>query len=222
MNNGWIKLHRQIIDNPIFRHDRTAWHVFETLLIIADRKGEWSGGMYQLSELVGEKKPTVYKAVQRLVDSRMVNTLVNSRYTVYSICKWKEYQGDGKQLSKQPVNSGETAGNTLTRKKNKKVEVNTKVLTVDKRNPEIKLVIEHFEKQIGKMPRPSYQPMAASELIKDHSFQKVIGAINATAMTRGQPYAPNISSLEELRDKWIKLENFLGRAKTTNKPRRNI
>ena len=91
---------------------------------------------------------------------------------------------------------------------------------VDKRDPNIKLVIEHFEKQIGKMPRPSYQSMAASELIKDHSFQKFIGAINATAMTRGQLYASNISSLEELRDKWIKLENFLGRAKTTNKPRR--
>ena len=114
----WVKLHRKTIENEIFRHDFTAWHVFEVLLIICDKdKGVWSGGMYQLVDLTGIQKPTLYKAILRLEKAGMINRGVNGRYTRYNICNWSIYQANGKQR----VNSRETLGNTLTRIENKEI-----------------------------------------------------------------------------------------------------
>lgn len=94
MNNGWIKLHRQVINNEVFRHDPTAWRVFEVLLLLADKNtAEWSGGLYQLTGFTGIKKDALYKAVKRLENAKMVTRRVNSKYTVYRICKWDDFQG---------------------------------------------------------------------------------------------------------------------------------
>lgn len=94
MNGGWIKLHRQVLNNEIFRHDPTAWRVFEVLLLLADKnKAEWSGGLYQLTGFTGIKKDALYKAVKRLENAKMVTRRVNSKYTVYRICKWADFQG---------------------------------------------------------------------------------------------------------------------------------
>jgi hypothetical protein len=81
-------------------------------------------------------------------------------------------------------------------------------------NSEVNQVIEHFEKRIGHMPRAKYQRWAASTLIKQHGFEKVIGGINAVVSSRDQQYAPSISTLEALRDKWIDLETFYQRSQT--------
>lgn len=94
MNGGWIKLHRQVLNNEIFRHDPTAWRVFEVLLLLADKStAEWSGGLYQLTGFTGIKKDALYKAVKRLENAKMVTRRVNSKYTVYRICKWADFQG---------------------------------------------------------------------------------------------------------------------------------
>lgn len=99
MNGGWIKLHRQVLNNEIFRHDPTAWRVFEVLLLLADKnKAEWSGGLYQLTGFTGIKKDALYKAVKRLENAKMVTRRVNSKYTVYRICKWADFQGSETSL----------------------------------------------------------------------------------------------------------------------------
>jgi hypothetical protein len=116
--NGWIKFHRKALDNEVFRTDYTAWHVFEVLLLLADAKtGSWSGGTFQLSNLTGVKKPTLYKALIRLERRGMIARLVNSQYTVYNIGQWEQYQSDGKQR----VNTKYTESNTLTRIENKEL-----------------------------------------------------------------------------------------------------
>lgn len=112
MNDGWIKLHRRILDNDIWRFDYTAWRVFETLLLICDRRtGTWKGGRKQLANLVGDNvsDSTVYKAIVRLKNAKMVTLSSNSRFSVYSICKWEEYQGNGNTKQGQPSNSRVTA-----------------------------------------------------------------------------------------------------------------
>jgi len=129
--SGWVKLHRKVIDNEIFRHDLTAWHVFETLLLLADSKtGKWSGGMFQLAEQCGMNRNTLYKAIIRLELTEMVNRSVNSKYTVYNICKWSDYQSDSKHLGKQPVNSQQTASNTLTRNRSRNKNIVSKDTSV--------------------------------------------------------------------------------------------
>jgi len=122
MNNGWIKLHRKVLDNEIFRHDRTAWHVFEVLLLIANKEtGKWSGGRKQLAELAGVNENTLYNALKRLESQQMVNRFVNSRYSVYSICNWGDYQQSGQQVHQQLINSSSTARQHSNKNKNKNI-----------------------------------------------------------------------------------------------------
>ncbi len=94
--SGYIKLHRQVLDNPIFKNDTTAWHVFEVLMMLCDYKtGEWCGGRFRLAEYCGNMNPNTLKsAIDRLRTSKMVTTTSTNKYTVYRICNWSKYQGD--------------------------------------------------------------------------------------------------------------------------------
>lgn len=87
----------------------------------------------------------------------------------------------------------------------------SKALAIDKRDPQITQLISRFNDLVGKMPQESYQVTAAIELVRDHGFDRSMAAVAYVATSRGKQYAPNIGSLEELRDKWVKLENFFAR-----------
>jgi hypothetical protein len=124
--NGWVKLHRQVLENKIFRHDRTAWHVFETLLLICNKKNaEWSGGRNQLADLCNEKAATTYKALKRLEKAEMVTLSSNNRFTTIHICKWKEYQGSGNSSGNNKVTTKYQQSNTLTRIENRELRSST-------------------------------------------------------------------------------------------------
>jgi len=120
--NGWLKLWRKVQNNEIFRRDRTAWHVFEVLLINCNLKGEWSGGRIQLGFLCDEKPTTTYHAVLRLKNAKMVTLSSNSRFTRIYICNWQEYQGNGISVSDSPVTAQYQPSDTLIRNKNKNKE----------------------------------------------------------------------------------------------------
>ena len=140
MNNGWVKLHRQVLNNEIFRHDPTAWRVFEVLLLLADKnKAEWAGGLYQLTGFTGIKKDALYKAVKRLEKAEMVTRRVNSKYTVYRICKWADFQGS----ETNSVNAEYTESKNKVKTKynsNKNREVRIK----NNSNVEIQSIYDHY------------------------------------------------------------------------------
>lgn len=127
MNKGWVKLHRQVMTNEIFRHDRTAWHVFQILLLVCDKNtGKWSGGRFQLADLCNENPATTYKALKRLEKAKMVTLSSNNKYTTVYICKWKDFQDSGNTSGNNKVTTGEQLGNTLTRIENKELRTNTR------------------------------------------------------------------------------------------------
>jgi len=114
---GWIKLHRKTLDNDIFKFDYTAWHVFEVLLLHANRRtGEWKGGGFVLAQMCEQKRPTMYKALKRLEKAKMVTLSSNNRYTVVCICNYFTYQNPGNKSGNtsgnNTVTTGEQLGNT--------------------------------------------------------------------------------------------------------------
>lgn len=209
MNDGWIKLHRKVLDNEVFRHDRTAWHVFETLLLIANKDtGKWSGGSFQLAELTGVNKPTLYKAIQRLEKAKMINREVNTRYTVYNIGSWSEYQANGKHS----VNSGETAGNTLTRIRNRNITTNV-VIGKPYGKPEINDLFSYWQEQVGYeiTARRQANRNACSNLHKKYGEEKLKQLIRGVAQAQSDRYAPRIGDFAELQ---INLNKLLAWGKT--------
>lgn len=105
MDSGWIKLWRKTIENPIFLRDRTAWFIFEWLLLSCNHKtGERTCGRYQLSEVLEIKPITIYKALKRLEKAKMI-ILVTSQgqaFTTVKIANWNEYQrNDNKSVTSE-------------------------------------------------------------------------------------------------------------------------
>jgi hypothetical protein len=122
MNNGWIKLHRQIMENRMWQYDHNAVMVFMTLLLIADkRKGEWSGGRHQLAEKVGLKSTTTYQALKRLEKAKMVTLSSNNKYTVIHLCNFKKYQQVDDKSNDNQMTTRRQPDDTLTRIKNKEL-----------------------------------------------------------------------------------------------------
>jgi hypothetical protein len=125
MKNGWIKLHRKVLGNKIFNFDKTAWNIFEFLLLDCD-DGKWSGGRFQLAKLCGFKPTTTYRALQRLKNAKMVTLKSNNKYTDIYICNWNKYQLRDDSVNDNKVTTKCQQSDTLYRIKNKELRnINT-------------------------------------------------------------------------------------------------
>lgn len=175
----WIKLYRKILDNEIFVHDRTAWHAFEVLLIIADKKdGSWAGGLFQLADLSNINKNTLYKALKRLELAGMIKRSVNSKYTVFHICNWHDYQGNGQTESKRSVNAGENSNKIEElRNNNNKVELQMQHDIVEIYD----FYIEQFEKNANKYKLTKQRKAKIKSRLKDAGSEMLRDAIRNTA-----------------------------------------
>lgn len=155
MQTGWVKLHRKTLNNDIFRHDHTAFHVFVALLLICDRNtGKWAGGRFQLAEVSMLNPSTMYRALKRLETARLCTLSSNNRFTTVSICKWSQYQSSDNtsdaQQSNNKVTTNAQPSNTLTRSKELRIKNSTKVLQpkAEYGNKDLNTIIEYFKSKM--------------------------------------------------------------------------
>lgn len=120
--DGWVKLHRKLLENVELMHDNNAYIVFTKLLMIVNSKGQYAGGRQQLGELVNLNSRTVYDVLKRLESLQMVNIKSNKRYSIISICNWSKYQYVPNSLPNNDPTMTQQSANTLTRIKNKNKE----------------------------------------------------------------------------------------------------
>lgn len=219
MKNGWIKLHKKIIDNEVWQHDLVAWHVFEGLLAIADiETGDWSGGRFQLSELLSIKPTTIYKALKRLEKAKMVTLSSNNKYTTIHICKWRDYQGNGNSTGNTSSNNKVTTkgqqSNTLIRTKNKEL----RNMTTSYGKPEINDMFDYWQETTG-LPitaKVKLNRNACNNLIKKHGEENLKRLIEGVSQAQGDQYAPRIANFVQLQSKVDDLILW-GKKKGTNK-----
>ena len=120
---GWIKLHKKIVDNQFLKRDVNAYVLFTRLLLVANNNGEVTAGRYMLAELTGMKPITAYKTLKRLEKEGLISVFSNNQVTTISICKWTQYQANGNNA----VTTREQPGNTYIRTKNKEIRNNSRV-----------------------------------------------------------------------------------------------
>lgn len=143
--NGWIKFHKKTIENEMWRNDRTAWHIFEGLLMIVKTEtGSWSGGRLQMSQLFGIKDTTIYKALLRLQKANMVTLSSNNKFSTIHICNWKKYQAVSNNASNNKVTTKGQQSNTL--KRNKETKETKKATLEQAPNPVSKLYYQYLKK----------------------------------------------------------------------------
>lgn len=90
---GYIKLHRSLVDHEIYSSDPTAAFLFITLLMLVDSDtGSYDGGRHMLAKRLKLKPTTCYQALKRLERCTMVELSVNARYTQITVVNWHLYQ----------------------------------------------------------------------------------------------------------------------------------
>jgi DNA-binding transcriptional regulator GbsR (MarR family) len=105
-DSGWIKLHRKIMDNPIYKRS-TLYHLFNHCLLSSNHKpqkllyagrviqldpGQFSTTTDEISKKTGIAKTTVYDGLKRLSNLNIISQKPERRKTIISVINWHSYQ----------------------------------------------------------------------------------------------------------------------------------
>jgi DNA-binding transcriptional regulator YhcF (GntR family) len=117
-NNGWISLHRKLLDNPIAsksdymnlwvhlllmaNHEETSfiWNNKKQIL----KPGQLLTGRKQLSLDTGIAESQVYKILNYLEKEQQIEQQKTTKYTIITILNWANYQNKEHQKEQQSNN----------------------------------------------------------------------------------------------------------------------
>lgn len=125
MNNGFITLHRKILDNPIWKNSQLS-HLFIHLLFLATYEQDkfiWNGkeqvlergqlitGRFSLSKSTGIPVGSIPRYLDTLRKLKIVNIKSNNRFSLITIVKYSDYQ-DKKEKRTPKRTTSEHLANT--------------------------------------------------------------------------------------------------------------
>jgi len=126
INNGWIKLHRNLKDWG-WRSDANTFNVFINLLLEADfTPNTWKGikvqpgqlifGRKEFSKKIGVSEQSIRTALKHLKSTNEITIKSTNKYSLISINNWETYQSIN-QLPNQQLTSNQPATNHTIRNK---------------------------------------------------------------------------------------------------------
>ncbi len=225
-NLGWIKLHRQLKDNPIYKSS-TALHCWIECLLRAIhtddafflkrqkmvlKPGQFCMGRDEFGLSIGISGSTAWFWLRQFKLDNMIDIKTSSVGTVVTVLKWKDYQGLDSE-----VDSGKTADeqrmNTIKNDKNVKNEKNNTLAT--------KVADLNESMNLFKGVNPSYERLFANKtqryalerMITKYGEPKVKNMLAQLPSIVSKPYAPQITTPLELESKLGKLIQFIQQEK---------
>lgn len=135
---GWIKLHRKLLNNPIFTNSE-ALHLWIYLLLNANHqdnefyfnmtkvtveKGQLITGRKKLAEATGINQSKINRILKMLKSEQLIEQQTNNRYSIITIVKWLKYQESEQLIEQQMNNKRTTDEQQMNTNKNDKKEKN--------------------------------------------------------------------------------------------------
>ena len=132
---GWIKLHRKILDNPIVCKDGETFAIWIYLLLNATHKeipalfkgkkitlkeGQLITGIISISKKLKINKDKVQRTLKCFEDDNQIEQQTSNKNRLISILNWNKYQEVDKQFDKQMINKCETNDKQLITNKNER------------------------------------------------------------------------------------------------------
>lgn len=120
---GWIKIHRQILNNPIVTKDGDHFAVWVFLLLEAQHKpykkifrgekitleaGQLITGRKVISATLGINESKVFRVLKSLKSEQQIEQQTSNKSSMITILNWSRYQVD-EQQNEQQVNNNRTA-----------------------------------------------------------------------------------------------------------------
>lgn len=183
---GWVKLHRQMLNSPIFDnpHLMKMWmwcllkasHKDHECLVGLDtielKAGEFVTGRNKGSSELNVNPSTWYKHLKALEKLSMVELKSNNKMTVVNVVNWTLYQGsetDKEQQNNNKVTTKEQQSNTNKNDKNDK-------------NDKTNIVVDAFKEKLHLLPQPRKITTKRREHIdarvKEYGLDTVLDALD--------------------------------------------
>ena len=138
--NGWIKLHRRLVDWEWYQDSKTL-HLWIHILMKANHTPkQWQGktiesgqfvtGRHQLSAETGISQQSIRTILKRLISTSNITIQSTNKFSIISVCNWESYQitlddinqQDNQQANQHSTSNQPTTNQQLTTTKNDKKE----------------------------------------------------------------------------------------------------
>lgn len=178
---GFIYLHRKLLDNPICQNPKyfSLWIILLLKASYIEKEMMWNGGVVklkpgqfitgreQLSKESGIPQTTVERILDYLQKQHQIGQQKNNRFRIITIENWDKYQLKQLKTDNQRTTNGQPTD------------------TINKDNKEKNEYIAHYLKRIKDIEGDSYKPQIPrnishriSELLKDFKPPDIIEAID--------------------------------------------
>jgi len=227
MENGWIKLHRQLKNKGYWKKSAYV-HLWVHLLLSVNHKPKefmWNGqiimvkegqmitGRKQLSEETGISQTSIERILKMLENEHQIGQQKTTKYRLITIVNWGSHQKVDSTLDNKRTTSGQQADTNKNVKnvKNVKKDKNVKKGTIGEPiSQEIPDLIKLFE-EVNPTCKTYYgnttQRKACQFLFETYGFEKVARVIKEVLpKTNGKEFFPTITTPVQLKDKWSQLE----------------
>ena len=139
MSQGWIKLHRQILDTPITTKPKWAW-LWIVLLLLANhedkefifngenricKRGQLLTGRKALSKITNIRAGTVEDILKYLENQHQIQQQKTNKFRLITILKYNQYQENQQENQQQANNKATTKQQQADTNKNEKNEKNS-------------------------------------------------------------------------------------------------
>lgn len=165
---GWIKLHRKIVDWEWWEDVNTS-RLFLTILLHANHepkqwrgmtvnRGQFVTSLDALSRLSGLSVRSVRTSLNKLKKTSEVTCKTTSKYTVITVCCWEKFQKSDTQSDNQETNDRQTTDKQTTTTKNDKNDKNDKKYIPGEKEDWI-ILGEKIVKQHPTLSHCSFEPI---------------------------------------------------------------
>ncbi len=224
---GYIKLHRKLLDNPLctridylglwtyllLRANHKEAELMSDVGVIKLKSGQFITSRDTIAISLGVKASKVQRMLKRLEIGQQIKQETNNRFRIITIVNWDKYQKNEQQTDSKANNKRTTdEQQTDTNKNDKNVKNDKKDTMQPAVSDEINPLIELF-----KSINPSYKTLYSNttqrsclkRLLKELGREKLELAINTVVQTNGMDYAPVITTPYELEKKLGSLMVFI-------------
>jgi hypothetical protein len=237
MDNGFIVLHRKILNHPLWKHSSLS-HLFMHLLLKAShsdqefifngesmtlKRGQVIIGRFALAKELGQKAGSLRNRCQTLAKMGIITIKSNNKFSLITIVKYSQYQTIGVKVNTKKDNERTSNGQQSTTYNNDNNVNNILPVGVDgisslkeKEGNEINTLLAEF-KRLNLNPHINFanktERSAAEKLIKTYGLDVVMGNLKYIAKLQAEntPYLPAITTALDLYNKWAKLIIFFKR-----------
>lgn len=218
---GWIKLHRKTLDNPVVCKDGDYLSVWIYLLLNAThqeydalfrgkritlQKGQLITGIISISKKMKINKDKVQRILKSFENDKQITQQTSNKNRLISIINWNEYQDIDKQNDKQVINKCETTDKQLITNKNvKNVRMKECKNVVEEVKEEIDSCVDGFQKVIDFYNNNIglITPFAV-EILQDYAKEMDLDVIIYALEKSVSANARNLNFIKAILNNWSK------------------